>query len=238
MPAPRAIEGSSLPKRLSEIDLKPGLQVQVEHTRGRQRVRLNLIGAVENEKLVISAPANRNFARPGDKLRIRLMSGNWICAFDAVLLGALGEPLPSWVLEFPQQIELARLRADTRLPIRMRVRVDGEDPLEGPEGVYGLITDIHLKGASLETTAPLGKIGDPLFVSTLIHYAGGEQLVLLPARLVNQSNQTQTAINTYQYGLSFDALDEETRVHLQGFIAQQMLETLGYQLDWDTPDEL
>lgn len=233
MPAPLAVESASVPTRLSDIELKPGLQVQVEHTRSRQRVRLNLIGALADEKLVISAPLNRGFARPGERLRIRLMSGNWICAFDAELLGVLGEPLPSWVLAFPSQIELARLREQTRLPITMRVRVDGEDPLEGPEGVYGTITDIHLRGASLETTAPIGNLGDNLFISTLIQYAGAEQLVLLPAKVVNQSQQTQTTINTHQYGLAFDSLDEETRVYLQGFIAQQMLETLGYRLDWD-----
>ncbi len=230
MAAPRAIESATIPESLSEIGIKPGLQIQIEHTRSRQRLRTELIGSVGEEFLILSAPSARSFAHKGEVLRLRLMSGNWICAFDARLESTISKPFSAWVLAYPDAINVARLRSHTRLPIQIRVRVDGADPLEGPEDLYGLITDIHLQGASLETTIPVGKVGDQIFITTLISFAGSEQLVLLSAKLANQSRHTLSRINTYQYGLSFDPLDEETRIFLQGFLAQQQLELQGYTL--------
>lgn len=230
MATPVALMGSSSPSKLGELDLKPGLQIQVEHHRTSQRIRVELIGAVQNTQLLLSCPSGRSFARKGDKLRLRLMSGNWICAFDTSIQELISSPFAAWVVDYPDQIELARLREETRIPLVLKVRIDGAEPLEGPEGIQGLITDIHMQGASLETTVEIGKLGESVFISTLISFAGTEQLVLIPAKIESQSRQTKNIINIYQFGLKFDPLDDETRVFLQGFIAQQTLESLGYQL--------
>lgn len=230
MTAPLALMEGRLPSKLGELDLKPGLQVQVEHYRTQQRLRVELIGAVQTTHILLSCPSGRAFARKGDKLRLRLMSGNWICAFDTSIQEVLSSPFATWVVNYPDQIELARLREETRIPLVLKVRVDGAEPLEGPEGIQGLITDIHMQGASLETTVEIGKVGESVFISTLIGFAGTEQLVLIPAKIESQSRQTQNIVNIYQFGLKFDPLDDETRVFLQGFIAQQTLESLGYQM--------
>lgn len=110
------------------------------------------------------------------------------------------------------------------------MRIDGKDPLEGPQGVNGLISDLHMHGASLLTHISVGEVGDQIFLTTRLSFAQTEHLVMLAAHIVNRQGDDAGAIYAEQYGLRLDTMDDETRVYLQGYLAQMQLSYLGYEL--------
>lgn len=216
------------PHSLSDLKIASGTQIQLELLAKGQRYKSEWLGTHQSDWLYIAAPKGASRLVPGTRLRVRVLQDNWACAFTTEIEHHIAQPEALWVLRYPARIEVARLREQSRLPVALRVRVDGADPLAGPQGVNGLVSDLHLHGASLMTHLPVGKVGDQLFLTTRLAFAGTEHLVMLEAQIVNQSRAGVEALYTEQYGLRLEAMDDETRVYLQGYLAQTQLDYLGY----------
>ena len=224
------IPQSFVPQALSDLQINSGTQIQLELTNSSQRYKSEWIGTSSKDLIYIRAPKGAGRLVPGTRVRVRVLQDNWVCAFTTEIQHHLSQPELLWLLDYPEKIEIARLREDTRLPVAIRVRVDGKDPLEGPEGVNGLISDLHMQGASLLTHIPVGEVGDQIFLTTRLSFAQTEHLVMLAAHIVNHNNADPGAIYAEQYGLRLDPMDDETRVYLQGCLAQMQLSYLGYEL--------
>lgn len=90
--------------------------------------------------------------------------------------------------------------------------------------------DLHMQGAALLTHLPVGEVGDQIYLTTRLALAQTEHLVMLAARIVNHNSADPGALYTEHYGLALEAMDDETRVYLQGYLAQMQLSYLGYEL--------
>ena len=231
MSKPLIPDAYELPKTLTDLGVPSGISVQVETLVNGQRFKTDWVGSSKGGYVYIRSPQGAERLFPGTRLRVRLLHDNWACAFSSQLDSHTLRPDPLWVLSYPESIELARLRNETRLPIAIRVRVDGADPLQGPVGETALISDLHMGGAALESHIHLGEVGDQLFVTTRLNFAGTEHLVMLAAEIVNHSPASNSAVHTEHYGLAFAPMDDETRVYLRGFLAETRLASMGYKLD-------
>jgi len=219
------------PQTLSDVQIASGTQMQLEQPSTGQRYKSEWIGFSAGKHIYVRAPHGASRLVPGTTLRVRVLQDNWVCGFSVALQAHISQPEALWVLECPASIEVARLREDHRLPVAIRVRVDGNDPLAGPEGVNAIVSDLHLHGASLESHLPLGEEGDQIFITTRLAFAGTEHLVMLAAKIVNRSEAAGQSIYSLQYGVRFDPMDDETRVYLRGYLAELRLNHLGYVLD-------
>lgn len=228
MNRPEILRQSFWPSALNDLQIVSGTAIQIELASRSQRFKSEWVGTSESARLYIKAPQGAGRLVPGTRLRVRVLQENWICAFSTQIQHHINQPEALWVLDYPDQIEVARLREDTRLPVALRVKVDAQDPLEGVQGVNGLLNDLHMQGASLLTHMPIGEPGEQIFVTTRLAFAGTEQLVMLPAQIVNHKQAQLQELYTEQYGLRFEPLDDETRVYLQGYLAQMQLSYLGY----------
>lgn len=224
------IPQSFIPQALSDLQIHSGTQIQLELVSKSQRYKSEWIGSSAKDLIYIRAPKGAGRLVPGTRVRVRVLQDNWVCAFTTEIQHHQAQPEALWLLAYPSSIEVARLREETRLPVAIRVRVDGSDPLEGPEGVNGLISDLHMRGAALLTHVPVGEEGDHIFLTTRLSFAQTEHLVMLAAHIVNHRSADPGAIYTEQYGLRLDPMDDETRVYLQGYLAQMQLSYLGYEL--------
>lgn len=219
------------PRTLAELAVSAGTSLQIESVSNGKRFKSEWVGSSEGRFIYIRSALGAQKLMPGTQLRIRLLHDNWACAFTTQVDSHIHSPESLWVLSHPENIELARLRSDTRLPIAIRVRVDGADPLAGPEGASALISDIHMSGAALESHTPVGKLGDQIFLTTRLNFADTEHLVMLTANIVNHSDAPSESIYTEHYGLAFAPMDDETRVYLRGFLAETRLASMGYAVD-------
>ena len=221
---------SFVPQALGDLQINSGTQIQLELVSKSQRYKSEWIGTSAKDLVYIRAPKGAGRLVPGTRVRVRVLQDNWVCAFTTEIKHHLSQPEALWLLTYPDSIEVAKLRADTRLPVAIRVRVDGKEPLEGPEGVNGLISDLHMQGAALLTHLPVGEVGDQIFLTTRLSFAQTEHLVMLAAHIVNHRSADPGAMYAEHYGLRFDPMDDETRVYLQGYLAQMQLSYLGYEL--------
>lgn len=229
MAAPKALASRFRPKSLADLNLKPGIKLQVVDQVAKSQYRLELVGVIAHQYLLIRAPKSQA-GRVRRALRIRLLVDNWICAFNSDVEQAVDAGVPLWLVSYPERIEVAKFREETRLPITLRVRVDGPEPHQGPDGEFGLIVDLNLRGAQLESANSLGAVGDSIHISTEICVAQTQHLVMLAARIVSVNHSEGDALPLFRYGVEFEPIDEETRICLFGFIAQQLLDRLGYPL--------
>lgn len=230
MTTPQHIAQSFVPQALGDLQIGCGTQIQLEVSSTRQRLKSEWVGSSGKEWLYIRAPKGASRLLPGTRVRVRVLQDNWVCGFTTEIQHHIAQPESLWVLAYPDSIEVARLRQDTRLPVAIRVRIDGRDPLEGPEGVNGLVSDLHMQGAALLTHLPVGGVGDQIYLTTRLAFAQTEHLVMLAARIVNHNSADPGALYTEHYGLALEAMDDETRVYLQGYLAQMQLNLLGYEI--------
>lgn len=218
------------PVKLADLRLTSGTSVQVEVVKSRQRYKAEWVG-YSDQALYLSAPKTAVRLMPGTELRLRLLQDNWIVAFTVKIEAHADQPSPLWILSLPETIEAVRIRSHTRFPVAMRVRVDGDDPLAGPEGVNAILCDMNMYGAALESHLPLGDLGDRLLITTRLSFAGTEHLVMLAGEIVNRETAATGSIYSERYGLRFDPMDDDTRVYLRGYLAESRLSYLGYEVD-------
>lgn len=216
----------------SLADIAPvcGEKIRLEVRSPHQRLLVQLLGYKEYQSLMVSAPRTQGvLLHEGTRFTARLMSGNYLCTFETRLVQVQARPFAYWHLEYPDQVEMHRIRAHTRVPIVLSVRVEPEEPgmLLAAESHAAICRDISLQGAQLESTRPLGQPGESLFVTARVGVAGMDHLLLLPAVVRNLQQSENGLINAFVHGVEFTDLEEETRLVLAGFVYEQQLIGLG-----------
>ncbi|GGO81109.1 hypothetical protein GCM10011348_19400 [Marinobacterium nitratireducens] len=219
---------------LADLQPRPGERLRVECRSPRSRFTAELIGYRDGASLLISAPrAGSQAARIGEgaTLTVRLMAGNHICAFTTRLLSAASAPYGYWHLEYPRALEVKRIRASTRVPVRLKVAVDRqEDEYLGGASLpcAAICRDISLGGACVETSQPVGMSGDPVYLTLRLWVAGIDQVLLAPAIIRSQQQEGAPEMLRYRYGVEFQELEEEARLMLAAFVYQRFLAEAGY----------
>lgn len=226
-----ALEQLQSVRTLSELNPRIGEKVQIETRTPRGRYSVQLLGYRENGSMMVTAPRKSVAINEGARVTVRLMSGNYICAFSARVLKIQTSPFAYWHLEYPTDTEVRRIRSHTRVPVNLMVSVDEFEPgkglrLDWPVNAY--CKDISLKGACLEAPVTLGKQGEKLFVTTRFKVAGVDQVVLLSAQ-IRSVQQTEGGITkVVSHGIEFIDQDEESNLILAGFVYQQFLIETGH----------
>ncbi|WP_286238014.1 flagellar brake protein [Neptuniibacter halophilus] len=226
-----ALEQLKTVRTLAELNPRIGEKVQIETRSPRGRYSVQLLGYRENGSMMVTAPRMNGAINEGARVTVRLMSGNFICAFSARILKIQTAPFAYWHLEYPEDTEVRRIRSHTRVPVNLLVSVDEFETgkglrLDWPVNAY--CSDISLKGACIDAPATLGKQGDKLFVTTRFKVAGVDQVVLAPA-LIRSVQPTEGGITkVVRHGVEFLELDDETHLILAGFVYQQFLIETGH----------
>lgn len=227
-----ALDGQ-VAKTLAELRPQVGERVRLETRSPRGRYTVQLIGFREGGSVIVSAPRSTGsplLINEGAPLTVRLMAGNWICAFETRLLKVNTGPYPHWHLAYPTQIESHRVRHHTRVPVNLAVSVD-LDEMEGASGgfpVKAYCTDIHTAGACIESSRILGKAGQKLFVSARVAVNGIDHVILAPAIVRNVYESESGSFSVISHGVEFVDLEEDTQLILAGFVYQQYLIETGY----------
>ncbi|TCK02541.1 flagellar brake protein [Marinobacterium mangrovicola] len=232
------LEGTTL-KTLAELRPRIGERVRLETRSPRGRHLVQLVGFRENASVIVSAPRNSGtpvLINEGAMLTVRLMAGNWVCAFETRLIRIQNHPYPYWHLAWPQQIDAQRVRHHTRVPVNLRVSVDPDDgghpTADFP--VSACCTDIHVAGACLEANRVLGRTGDKIFITARLSVSGIDHVLLAPAIIRSIYESEGGSFSVISHGVEFVDLEEETHLILAGFVYQQYLVETGYLAQEDT----
>ncbi|MCP4596270.1 flagellar brake protein [Neptuniibacter sp.] len=226
-----ALEQLKNVRTLAELNPRIGEKVQIETRTPRGRYSVQLLGYREASSLMVSAPKKASSINEGARVTVRLMSGNYICAFSAKVLKIQSNPYPYWHLEYPKDTEVRRIRSHTRVPVNLVVSVDEYEPDSGLRHdwpVTSYCTDISIKGACVDAPVALGKVGDKLFVTTRFQVAGVDQVVLTPALIRSVTPSEEGITKVLSHGLEFLELDDETHLILTSFVYQQFLIETGH----------
>lgn len=213
-------------KTLMQYRPQPGERAQLETRSPRGRYSVLLIGLREGGSVIVSAPRSNGaplLLHEGAHLTLRLMAGNWVCAFETRLLRAQNAPYGHWHLAWPEQVDAQRIRRHTRVPVNLAVAVELDDQEPGHFPLNAWCTDIHLAGACIEAPRRLARVGQQLFVTARVSVAAMDHVLLLPARVQNVLESESGRFGVISHGVEFLELEEETRLLLAGFVYQQHL---------------
>lgn len=125
-------------KTLAQLRPQPGEIVRLESHSPPKRYSVQLIGLREGASVIVSAPRQVATTRPlneGAALTLRLMAGNWVCAFETRLLKIHSAPYPHWHLAYPSRVDAQRVRQHTRVPVNLAVVVDLDEPEPGAASI-------------------------------------------------------------------------------------------------------
>ncbi|MGB0466585.1 MAG: flagellar brake protein [Pontibacterium sp.] len=225
-----------LPAALTLAELKPqvGGRIQLESVSPRLRLSAQLLGYQDGESLMVSpvSPAgNTPVAAEGQALTARLMSGNYVAAFSTRIIKIQDTPFSYWHLEYPQGLEVRRIRKHTRVPISLKVSLDEYEEGSLPMGVWpcsSFCSNLSLSGACIEALSPLGSVGDKLYLTLRVSVANIDQVILAPVMLRNVYQSEGDPASVYSHGVEFLELDEDTRLILASFVYQQFLVETGH----------
>lgn len=217
---------------LMQLRPQPGERVRLETRSPRGRYNVQLIGLREGGSVMVTAPRRAGaplLLSEGAPVTLRLMAGNWICAFETRLLKTQASPYPHWHLAYPAQVDAQRVRTHTRVPVNLAVAVDldEQEPGGGEDPVNAWCTDIHLAGACIEAPRRLARVGQKLFVTARVAVAGIDHVLLVPALVRNVYESETGHFSVVSHGVEFVDLEEETQLILAGFVYQQHLIEAG-----------
>lgn len=218
-------------RTLAELNPRIGEKVQIETKSPRAKYAVQLLGYRENGSIMVSAPKKSSGINEGAKVTVRLMSGNFICAFNVRVLKIQTIPYPHWHLEYPKETEVRRIRGFTRVPVNLVVSVDefeADTGLMHDWPVTAMCKDISLKGACVNAPVALGQIGEKRFMTTRFQVAGVDQVVLTPAVIRSVISSEEGISKVVSHGLEFLEMDDETHLMLAGFVYQQFLVETGH----------
>ena len=218
---------------LAGLRLQIGEPVRIEVKVPRGRYTAKLLGYAENAGVIISAPVSASakaaLVTEGNIVTVRMISGNRICSFQSKVLKENDRPFSHWVLEYPREIELNRIRQHTRVPVRLMVSVDDYDEMGERDDLpcSALCVDISMDGLCLQLPRVLGEVGSKFYLTTRVKVAGIEHVLLAPVKMCNTHNTGEDIGLMYNQGMKFLDLDEDTRLIIAAFVYQQFLVETG-----------
>lgn len=218
--------------RYSFAELKPRVGDKIHLDLQNPRVRLmgQLVGFITGKSLLVAPQGSglpTETLKEGSQVSVRMMSGNYISGFQTKVLRRFDRYLGFSVLEYPQTIEVRRIRTHTRVPVSLVGSIDeaneGQGTVEITWPLTVFCTDLSITGVALEAVSSLGKQGDRYYLTLRVDVAGVEQVLLLTMEL----RTVQPFGSVYQHGFQFIDLDEETHLLLVAYVYQQFLIEAG-----------
>ncbi|MDN2659751.1 flagellar brake protein [Neptunomonas sp. CHC150] len=225
----RQLSSSQTALSFTELNPDPGVKMTLSFQSPRKSFTVNYIGVKSDASVICTMPkAAASLNLEGQRLTVKMMAGNRMCAFSCRLIKSFAHPYPHWHLEYPSVVNHHTVRYHPRIPVNMAVSVDHQDEQQGIHlGLPRIVhtRDISLEGMGLESPVPLGQVGDELFVTMRFDLNGLDQVLLLAVQL---QNVEEVELGVFLHGVKFDHMEEDSALIMTAFVYQCYLSELGY----------
>lgn len=202
---------------------QPGilLDLQFVHLDPQRRMRARLIGSLDAQGLIITAPVEgrqQAIVSEGDDLIARYISGRNIRAFRATVLKVASLPYRHVHLSFPDRIEETAVRDAERAAVSVPVQVK---PAADEEAVAAEISDLSATGAMIRSPVDLGPEDTEIALDFEVRF-GGQPLNVRAEAIVRNQRIVRAADGTeaFVHGIRFKALDPQQELFLRGFVLE------------------
>lgn len=209
--------------QFEDMRLKVGdrLQVQLPSTVAQDRQIVKLIGYVDKQCLLISAPSGPGFLKSlveGDRIVVRVFSGQGAFGFVCFLDRIIRLPFEYLHLSFPREIQGLMIRKAPRVKTDISLSVDTSFGK-----VEAFVANLSATGMSLRTQALLGAKGDELsFTLPLALYDVKTEIKLRGKIRAITSIPLEGGGEEHQFGLELvDVRPEETLI-LQSVVHHEL----------------
>lgn len=209
-------------------DLKLGygypLQLQVQVEGQVQRATSKLVGCVSGQGLLIAPPRGKARLRSGQKVVVRIMVGNGICLFPALIQSVVTQPMPMMQLSYPKQVNFKEIRGATRVDVKVPIQAVNMSSL--PERTSdGVIADISTSGARLEVADPVGDVGDELQLKGTVNVGPIQRELdiqgVIRSRVERSTREIEENLPAV-YGIEFTETDEDQLLLLYAFVYSEL----------------
>lgn len=204
------------------------LQLQLSALAGQaERYSCRLIGSLPGRSILLSVPKITGKLiklRAGQKIIVRLMVDNGIGVFASQIEAQTSEPYPILHISYPEIVTFKGIRGATRVGVDQQVVAHNLNP-DKKGDVRGVIVDISITGARLETETSLGDIGDhcELIASVIVQDVMREWRCKAVIRSrVDAVEDIRNPKLSLSYGIEFVDMDEECRLVMYAFVYSQM----------------
>ncbi|MCW8885266.1 MAG: flagellar brake protein [Motiliproteus sp.] len=213
-----------VPNQFSDLHLSVGDSFNIESLANNNRYQVRLIGYVEDDSLIVSAPKIKGKAiqlPEGKLLKVRLIAGKYACGFQTQVICSRRLPFLYSHLSYPEKFNAVAIRQGSRVRLTMAAEIAEAEKgtLHGEWPVSARIVDLSSSGARILSKKPLAASGSRLRVSFQTEVDGIFRQHQLQAIVRNIAE----ADEGYLYGVQFNGVIDEQRVHISGFVYQQML---------------
>jgi c-di-GMP-binding flagellar brake protein YcgR len=230
--AQRGASGDAEPvgveKRFSHLRLTPGTVLHLDflgESAARPRVALRLIGQIEGGSVLLSAVNAQGSVVPfreGELVQVKVIAGNDIGAFTALVQKVCFAPYPYIHISYPDAVQMKVLRRHARVDTRLIVAATFEGQ-EGAAPMAGLAVNLSASGMRLEMAQGALQRGDRLRIALRLPAAGDERTLTLAGIVRTVATQAAPPGRAH-CGIEFDELAPVDRLVLEHFVFQGLLE--------------
>lgn len=196
------------------------LQLQ-DFSSEKRRYYANLIGYLSQRSLTVTHPiANEKLldVSVGERFFVRGFSGTKTYEFNTTILGVCSAPYPYLHLTYPESVSTLQMRGAMRIKVKLACYLIAA--VQGLK-IPGYFNDLSTSGASIQSSAKLGKTGDVIQLHFSLLLEGQEHLFVLSA-IVRNVTAIQ-ADNTVVYGIEFVVVSNRVRIALQTYICSILI---------------
>lgn len=204
------------------------VQLQVIDSFDEARYVVNLIGYLDGQSLIVTAPVSDGklaSLREGQNLIVRIFSGNRIYGFSSTVLKSARFPFHYLHLAYPEEVQNVLVRKARRVSIELVVLVHNNARLDqARNGFAGAIIDISRTGALLVAKRDLGTVGDRLSLEVQFVINCRDELVTLGATVRSKKEVVANGDKPahFQYGLEFLPMAQPVSLVLQSFLYEHL----------------
>ncbi len=212
---------------LDQMRLVPGDPMQLQPLRDgvQERYNVRIIGLLKNKSIVVTTPVVDDkvlFVRDGQLFLVRTFSGLNACGFRDQVLKSAMTPYPHLHLSYPATVRAMRIRKAMRATVNIIVALYEREG--GQLIASGLMLDLSLGGARVQTHKALGEVGHVLHMSFKIVLDGVEEIVSVSATVRSVSEDTDDGgQRAYIMGLQFGDIAPAHKVVIMALVYQHLV---------------
>ncbi len=213
------------------MNLKVGdrLQAQVPAKVSTERCSVRLIGFVQAQSILVTAPVATNGARlqliEGDALVMRVFSSQNAFGFACDIQRVCKLPYNYMHLSFPHEVQGTVIRKSARVRAKIIAKVFAERESSGE--ITGVISNLSANGALLDARRSTAEVGDTIRLNFRLKLHNIETTLDLRAvvrAVIEDEALKQSGTTLAHFGLEFVDMQPNDQMLLQSMVYQKMIE--------------
>jgi c-di-GMP-binding flagellar brake protein YcgR len=216
----------------NHLALEIGDNLQLQFVDDDLRHYVKVIGYVPGKSLLVTTPKQDGkflLVREGQRVVVRLMSGNEIVGFTVAVLRSQVQPYPYLHLDFPKDMQAVTVRKALRVKLDMAASVrpcqkdTSEADSEQPARAVTL-QDMSTSGALLVADKPLVSEGQNILLSLQLDVADStEEITLLAVvRNIRPERGERAGERHYLHGVEFRLADRQQSILVHAFVYERI----------------